>query len=50
MTNKEQANYWHEKLMRTPANYQTLATYRFEQWQHYLDLARVEEMRGLDEQ
>ncbi|WP_288531034.1 hypothetical protein [uncultured Secundilactobacillus sp.] len=49
MTNKEQADYWHAKLMRTPVSYQALATYRFEQWQHFLELARTEEMRELDE-
>ncbi|WP_215659391.1 hypothetical protein [Secundilactobacillus kimchicus] len=49
MTNKEQANYWHAKLMCTPVSYQTLATYRFEQWQHFLELARTEEMGKLDE-
>lgn len=50
MTNKEQATYWQGKLMRTPVCYQQLATYRFAQWQHFLGLARTEEMRRFDEQ
>lgn len=50
MTNKEQTTYWHKKLMRTPVSYQALAAYRFEQWQHFMELAYTEERRALDEQ
>ncbi|BAN07804.1 hypothetical protein LVISKB_2169 [Levilactobacillus brevis KB290] len=42
MTNKELAAHWHEKLMRTPASYQALATYRFQQWEHFEALAHKE--------
>ena len=47
MTNKELASYWHEKLMRTPASYQALVTYRFQQWEKFEMLARGEELENL---
>ncbi|WP_259905101.1 hypothetical protein [Lactiplantibacillus plantarum] len=37
---KSQAKHWYRKLMKTPAGYVCLATYRFKQWQHYKSLAR----------
>lgn len=43
MTNKELAAHWHAKLMRTPASYQALATYRFQQWEKFANLAHEEE-------
>ena len=46
MTNKELAAYWHEKLMRTPANYQALATYRFQQWEKFEMLAHSEALES----
>jgi len=46
MTNKELATYWNEKLMRTPASYQALATYRFQQWEKFEALAHDEAMES----
>ncbi|MCT3574139.1 hypothetical protein [Levilactobacillus brevis] len=47
MINKELAAYWHAKLMRTPASYQALATYRFRKWKQFEVLARDEEYMRL---
>ncbi|MCG0912365.1 hypothetical protein IMAU10235_02932 [Lactiplantibacillus plantarum] len=48
---KSQAKHWYRKLMKTPAGYVCLATYRFKQWQHYKHLARqkaLDHLRGED--
>ncbi|WP_436670362.1 hypothetical protein [Lactiplantibacillus argentoratensis] len=48
---KSQAEHWYRKLMKTPAGYVCLATYRFKQWQHYKSLARqtaLDHLRGED--
>lgn len=47
MTNKELAAHWRAKLMRTPASYQSLATYRFQQWEKFEALARGEQFENL---
>ncbi|MFK5686498.1 hypothetical protein JH395_12835 [Lactiplantibacillus plantarum] len=48
---KSQAKHWYRKLMKTPAGYVCLATYRFKQWQLYKHLARqsaMDHLRGED--
>ncbi|WP_178139059.1 hypothetical protein [Lactiplantibacillus plantarum] len=48
---KSQAKHWYRKLMKTPAGYVCLATYRFKQWQHCKNLARqtaMDHLRGED--
>ncbi|WP_338231020.1 hypothetical protein [Lactiplantibacillus paraxiangfangensis] len=44
---KTKAKYWKSKLMRTPAGYVSLATYRFKKWQEYRKLARQDAMNHL---
>lgn len=44
---KSKADHWYRKLMKTPAGYVSLATYRFKQWQYYRNLARQVAMEHL---
>jgi len=44
---KTKAEHWKRKLMKTPAGYISLATYRFKKWKEYETLARQDAMNHL---